>query len=163
MPQATSFGGNFSRIPGWTLRGNKKSMCHAFKVFIHVGNKITASLSQFCSCARRDLTPMPSPAIHREDHFCIRAAAGPFFDTAHCLLDETIRLRMVRRSHRPAIRRLCTILRTRLNRLCKFSLAFDAAARTIVDPREFLLLCRTSLQPFSEVILNHGHLPASKS
>ena len=66
----TSLAGHFEEA--------RKSMSHAFKVFIHVGNKITASLSQFCSCAEGDLIPMPSPAIHREDHFCIRAAAGPF-------------------------------------------------------------------------------------
>lgn len=44
MPQANSFGGNFSRIPSWTLRGNKKSICHAFTTCMRGGNKITADI-----------------------------------------------------------------------------------------------------------------------
>ena len=76
----------FPASPAGHFEEARKSMCHAFTIFSHGGNKITASLSQFCYCARRNLIPMPSPAIHREDHFCIGAAAGPFFLTRRTAL-----------------------------------------------------------------------------
>ena len=76
----------------------RKSMCHAFTVFSHVGeqdhNKLVSIL---VSCARNKLIPKPNPTIHREGHVALDPLLWRFFDVAQRPLDETIRLRMVRR------------------------------------------------------------------
>ena len=76
----------------------RKSMCHAFTVFSHGGNKITVSLSRFCFLVQEESSfQCQVPPIIGKTTFALEPLLGRFFDTAHCPLDETIRLRMVRR------------------------------------------------------------------
>ena len=86
----------FPASPAGHFEEARKSMCHAFTVFSHGGNKITASLSRFCFLVQEEISfQCQVPPFIGKTTFALEPLLVRFFDTAHRPLDETIRLRMV--------------------------------------------------------------------